>query len=174
MNNVLGYRFATGADFEQALDDYLESSQREGLIERRTQHQTAGGWYSSEIITHALNTISMAKAGKIQYVFDLQPLCETPHEIHACIGALVNIGNTHWIALKAVSGKIWHLDSQKLPRQLDEASYRTFLEKHKAAYKIHIAEDIGATLSTSVGPSLSLSSGDSLPIAEVLEVDPQF
>ena len=115
-----------------------------------------------------------AQAGKIQYVFELRPLRETPNEIHTCVGALVNIGNTHWVALKGLSGEIWHLDSQKFPRKLDEASYRAFLEKHKAAYKIQFAEDIGATLSTSVGPSLSLSSEDSLPflpVAEGMEVD---
>ena len=104
-----------------------------------------------------------AQAGKIQYVFELRPLRETPNEIHTCVGALVNIGNTHWVALKGLSGEIWHLDSQKFPRKLDEASYRAFLEKHRAAYKIQFAEDIGATMSTAVWPSLSLSSGDSLP-----------
>ena len=46
MNNCVGREFVTDDDMEYAIDDYLENSQRESLIETRGANAKATGWYS--------------------------------------------------------------------------------------------------------------------------------
>ena len=46
MNNCVGREFVTDDDMEYAVDDYLENSQRESLIETRGANAKATGWYS--------------------------------------------------------------------------------------------------------------------------------
>ena len=41
--------FCTDADILFALDDYLETSRREGQYEVRSKHWHPSGWYSSEV-----------------------------------------------------------------------------------------------------------------------------
>ena len=117
---ALGHRFATDADFEHAFEDYMASSQREGLHETESEHRKKGGWYSSEVIGNAITTVSMRNSGKVQYVMQLRPLYEKPLYIHSCVGAIVNIDNMHWVALKVVSGEIWLLDSESRPSKISE------------------------------------------------------
>jgi len=92
-----------------ALEDYLTSSRREGLFEPRSENYRPGGWYSSEVIAHAINITAMTKHSKILYVLELEPLHVEPEKIHNVIGALVNLNNEHWIALRSVAGQIWYL-----------------------------------------------------------------
>ena len=175
---ALGHQFATDADFDHALEDFLAGSQHEGLHDSRTLHCAPGGWYSSEVIGQAVTSVSLRKAGKVQYVMQLRPLYVAPSHLHTCVGAIVNIDDKHWVALKAVSGEIWLLDSQRKPRKLEEEEYIAYVNKRRATYPIAWAEDM-ATVSTNAGPSLSsLSSLDDatassplLPLASLETVD---
>ena len=167
---ALGYRFATDADFEHALDGFLAGSQHEGLHDNPSLHSAPGGWFSVEVIAHAITAVSMRKAGKVEYVMQLQPLYVEPARLHSCVGAIVNVDDAHWVCLKAVSGDVWLLDSQQKPKQLTEAEYHAFLRLRKAAYPIYWAEDMGtsgASLGTSAhsgetveSPLLPLASQD--------------
>ncbi len=56
-------------------------------------HYRTGGFYSSEIIAHVLNTSTMSRHSRILYVLDLKPLHVDLATIHTCIGAIVNLGN---------------------------------------------------------------------------------
>ena len=55
------------------------------------------------MIGQAISSVSMRKAGKVEYVLQLRPLYVEPARIHHCVGAIVNIDDQHWVALKAVS-----------------------------------------------------------------------
>ncbi len=138
--------FCTDEEMQYALEDYLVSARREGLYEPRSENWKPGGWFSSEVIAHALNTTSMSKNGKILYVLELKALYTEPEKIHNVIGALVNLASNHWIALRSVAGQIWCLDSlEESPTKMSFEQYKGFINQHKAAYPIKHADDMRAS-----------------------------
>ena len=66
-----------------------------------------------------------------QLRFDLNAL-----EEDRVVGAITNIKNRHWVALKYVHGRIWLLDSLGQPEILDAAAFRTFVNKNPHTYAI--------------------------------------
>ena len=73
-------------------------------------------------------------AGRIEYKIILKPLRENPSTLRDCVGAVVNIRNRHWVALRYDAGVTWLLDSQEHgPQVLSEAEYKAFIRKHKKA-----------------------------------------
>ena len=105
----------------------------------------------------------MRRAGKLEYKMLLRPLYERPEDIHASVGAVVNLDNRHWVALRSVGGQIWYLNSDRreIASKLTEAQYVALVNKRRAAYPIQWADDMRASL-----PSAS-SSADS-PCSPVL------
>ena len=96
LNNALGRPFCTDDDMEHAVDQLMSVASHEGLLgERRTLHAREGGWYSSEAIANAVTTVSMRKAGRVEYILSLEPLYESPQTIHNCAGAVVQEGGVH-------------------------------------------------------------------------------
>ena len=130
----------TDDDMEFALEDYLKSSRHEHLFEQRAEHIGPSGWYSSEVMAHAINTTAMRKKGKIEWVLELKPLHKHPELIHTSLGAVCNISNNHWVALKCVAGQIWLLDSLRMPAPLTQNEYVAFINKRKASYPIRLAD----------------------------------
>ena len=117
-------------------------------------------------MAHAINTTSMRKAGRIEYVLELKSLYLQPEIIHMCVGAIVNLRSEHWVALRSVAGQIWFLDSvAPSPRPLSHEDYLAYVNKHKGAYPIKFAENIGSALTSR--SSLDDSPGGSpvLPVA---------
>ncbi len=144
---------------QEALEDYLVSARREGLYEPRSENWKPGGWYSVEVIAHALNTTSMSRAGKILYVLELKELYTEPERIHNVIGALVNLSNDHWVALRSVAGQIWCLDSlEDQPSKWSFDQYKGFIKHHKAAFPIRHADDMRAEAQPSAGSAGSAGS----------------
>ena len=85
-------------------------------------------------MAHAINTTSMRKAGRVEYVLELKSLYLQPEIIHTCIGAIVNLRSEHWVALRSFAGQIWFLDSQeRSPIKLTHEDYVAYVNKHKAA-----------------------------------------
>ena len=59
------------------------------------------------------------------------------------LGAIMNINNQHWVALRCVSGQIWYLDSQlDNPQVLSEEDYVKRVRKSKGGYCIELAKDM--------------------------------
>ena len=107
----------------------------------------------------------MRKCGKVEYVLKLQPLYVEPALIHHCVGVVVNLGNEHWVALKAISGKILLFDSLKnKPKLLQEAEYLVYVSKRRAAYPIAWAVAIGVT-GEAVSSSPAENAGPVMPLA---------
>ena len=116
------------------------------------------------MIAHAINTTAMSRHGKIVYVMELKPLHAEPEKLHAAIGALVNLGNRHWAALRSVAGQIWYLDSlEQHPSKMTFDQYRIFVNRHKGAFPIRSADN----MRIETQPSASSATGDSplLPLA---------
>ena len=127
----------------------LRTAQHEGSAEVRRAHAGPGGWYSVEVMCHALNTASMQKKGRIEHVLELRPLYLDPQLIHICSGAIVNIDNQHWIAIRSIGGQIWKLDSlSKYPEKLAQNEYISLVNKRRASYPIMMAENMAAATSS--------------------------
>jgi hypothetical protein len=145
VNNAVGRSWQSVEDMQYACDDYLASCRREGVFEVRAEHAKPSGWYSIEVMCHALNTTSMRVAGRVEFVLSLQPLHVNPNVLRTSVGAVVNIKGRHWVALQKVGEQVWMLDSQEpLPLRLTETDYRAFISRHRDAFPIHRAEEMAA------------------------------
>lgn len=112
-------------------------------------------------MTHAITTTSMRRFGTVRYVMDLKPLIVDPDVIHTSLGAIVNIDNNHWVALRSIGGEILLFDSKdKTPRPYSQNDYVAFINKRKAAYPIRTA-DIMSPPKTNDSPILPVMSQSS-------------
>ena len=70
----------------------------------------------------------------------LEPLHVNPTVIRGCVGAVVNIRNRHWVALRCDAGHIWLLDSQEPePQILSETEYKAIIRRHRNAFPLFVA-----------------------------------
>lgn len=150
LNNAIGFGFAGVEDMQYACDDFLERCRRDKHPQIRAEHAKPTGWYSPQVLCHALNQTSLRRSGSHEYTLGMQPLVSNPDVLRSSVGALMNIGNRHWIALKyASSGHVWQLDSQELrPISLSWAEYKALARKHHSAFPILNAADAGAAIKT--------------------------
>ena len=140
LNNAVGRAWQTVEDMQFACDDYLSTSRMEGLVELRAEHARPSGWYSSEVLGRAVDTTSMRHAGRVEYKMSLEPLKVSPSILRGCVGAVVNVCNRHWVALRYDAGVTWLLDSQEHgPQILSEAEYKAFICRHKNAFPLFVA-----------------------------------
>ena len=145
LNNAVGRQWQTEEDMYLAIDDYLATCWSEGLPEVRAEHATPSGWYSIEVMSHAVTSTSMRNAGRVEFVLELQPLHVNVGALRSAVGAIVNIQNRHWVAIRRVANQLWYLDSQEpQPLPMTEADLKTFVFRHRAAFAIVRAEDMGA------------------------------
>ena len=143
LNNAVGRSWQTVEDMRLACDDYLASSRREGMPEIRTEHAKPSGWYSIEVMCHAMNATSMRVAGKVEFTLSLEPLHVNPSALRTSVGAVVNIQGRHWVALRKVAEQVWLLDSQEpQPVPLTDAAYKAFVFRHRGAFSVFCAEDM--------------------------------
>ena len=140
LNNAVGRQWRAVEDMRFAVDDYLKMSRSEGLPEVRAEHMKPSGWYSSEVMSHAVNTTSMHRSGAIEYVLSLEPLHMNPGVLRTSVGAVVNIRNRHWCAIRQIGKQIWFLDSQEpQPLPMFYAEYKAFILRHRNAFPLRAA-----------------------------------
>ena len=143
LNNALGVALHTPESMSHAIDVYLETMRWEGSPEKRSMHEKRDGWYSSEILSQALTTCSLWHSGRVEYVFKLNPLFNNPNKIKVSVGAVANINNAHWVALRWMHDRVWLLDSQeKRPIPLSWQVYMFFIDEHKDVYPIEAAQEM--------------------------------
>ena len=88
----------------------------------------------------------MRASGGIEFVMSLEPLHKNPDALKSCVGAVVNVNNNHWVALRRVASQVWLLDSQEpLPQRLTEAEYKQYVKKHRGAFPIRHAENMSSS-----------------------------
>ena len=140
LNNAIGRALHTPASMSHACDVYLKSARHKGLVEVRATHEKPNGWYSSEVLAQAVVTRSLFVAGHVEYVLKLEPLRFNAEALQSSVGAVVNINNDHWVALKWVDDQVWRLDSLKpRPIPMTWQSYVSYIWEHKDAYRIEVA-----------------------------------
>ena len=143
LNNAVGSPLHNAADMTRACDIYMQEAHQEGLGEVRALHERAGGWYSSEVMAKAITSTCMRKHGRVEHILCLEPLHVNPALLRASLGAVVNIENTHWVALRWLGGKVWLLDSQKpRPLPLSWNRYLDFVALHEGAFRIEVAPEM--------------------------------
>ena len=145
LNNAIGQPLHRREDMQQACDEYILRAHQEGLPEVRAMHERFSGWYSSEVMALAVTQTPLVRLGRVQHIMQLEPLFVNPVAIQSSIGAVVNIGNIHWVALRWVHGSVWLLDSlEQRPVPKKWCEYLAFIDKHRDAYRVEVAPDIAA------------------------------
>jgi hypothetical protein len=145
LNNAIGRKWQEPEDMKRALQYYLEESEREGLMERRSDHESPGGWYSSEVLAYAVRSTSMHRVGCVEYTMNLTPLATNSAQIHHCVGAIVNKANEHWLALKSVNGIVWKIDStMPAPVSMTQEEYGAYIAEYQDAFPIYPAHAMAA------------------------------
>ena len=145
LNNAIGRKLLTPALMRAACDRYLEMYPSE----ERGQHERLSGWYSVNVMVLALDMISKSLAGKHETRYELrwEPLFRDPGAIHQCVGAVANLRQQHWIALKSIDGQIWRLDSlERTPQPMDDLSYNWFIRVNRGTYPIYAIDKDEALL----------------------------
>ena len=103
--------------------------------EPKEEHIRAGGWYSHSVLATVLLKDPM-KRGKLL----LNRL--GAGDYHAVLadelvhGAIVNQNQAHWIALVKHNGLLWHVDSRRSPRPMDETAFRNELRKYPDTFAV--------------------------------------
>ena len=100
----------------------------------REDHESPTGWYSLPVMTQALR-------GTFKY--ELSPALQLRHNAGdlfapTTVGAVMNIDNQHWVALKSVEGQIWYLDSQSDPWPLTYDEYLVKINAHEHTYSVRL------------------------------------
>ena len=140
LNNAVGEKWQLPEDMARALKWYLQEAEHEGLLESASDHWAPGGWYSSEVLAYACRSTTMNHEGRVKYTLGMTPLANNKHQIHHCIGAVVNKTNTHWLALRSIDGVLWKIDSLKpKPVQMTQAQYEAYVDEYQDAYPILLA-----------------------------------
>lgn len=140
LNNALASEHSFGnTDLAEACNTFLEESRfpdAEGVQvypERRKDHEHRRGWYSIQVLAKALEKTGMYR------LETTQPLHVNPKRLFdpTVAGALVNLDNEHWVALKVVDDVIWLLDSQKQrPVSISHAELLHYVRRYRDAYPI--------------------------------------
>lgn len=131
LNNIVGAAVFTNSDLTEAceyfLDEYLATH---GIRAPRHHHEKRQGWYSSEVLARTLTNHSMELL--------LEPLHRNPDRLfdEDILGAVVNQGNAHWVALKYVDHCVWLLDSLDGPQLLSNDEYLAFVLLYASAFPV--------------------------------------
>ena len=129
----------------RACDWLLQSSEQDGNPQRREDHESPSGWYSFHVLSQALTTTAMERAGRVTHLMVEQPLSVDPAVIYHSEGAIVNVANWHWVALRWDGRRLWLIDSMAPRAQLlSHDSYLAYLVANPHAYAIHRAPEVGA------------------------------
>ena len=49
----------------------------------------------------------MSRLGRVEYVMFLEPLHVNPFALRSATGALVNVADRHWVALRWLGEQVW-------------------------------------------------------------------
>eukprot|EP00973_Karenia_brevis_P080100 11113928-Karenia_brevis.AAC.1 len=148
LNNAIGNPLHTPRDMSHACTVYLQEARREGFPEIKASHERADGWYSSEVMAKALVTTSLERYERVEYMLLLEPLHISPGMLKTSVGAVANIDNVHWVALRWLDEHVWLLDSMECPKQLSWHEYLVFVKTYKNTYRIELAQNTQAASQT--------------------------
>ena len=112
LNNVVGEHIFTPEHLAAAVHIFLEENP--GLNDTPSDHIGDGGWYSAEVLATALQSVALEKYDQVVWDMPLLPVSDAA-QVVAAVGVLQHRPGppAHWLALRAVDGQIYELDSVK-------------------------------------------------------------
>ena len=172
LNNALGQSLVTVAIMRAACDRYLALYP----TEVRAENEKPSGWYSMNVMVLAMEVISKSLAARHERPYDLrwEPLFRNPGVIHQCVGAVANIRQQHWVALRSVDGQIWRLDSLYLaPKPMTELDYSWFIRANRGTYPIFAVDKDDEAMPHAETCSTTFGAEDTLvePTADTLQTE---
>ena len=137
LNNAVGHHWQTIADIAQASAEYKASMHNEHALDKDVDDADLSESITSEVLCWAIQRASKQTRGGIGVEMKLKPLHQDPDMIYRAYGAIVNVQNKHWVALKAERGVVWKLDSQVMkPCALSAEEYREYVVRYRDAYPL--------------------------------------
>ena len=139
LTNVFGGEHTfTDADLSDACETLVQESfvpDDNGIVsdpQVRGDHERRNGWYSAAAIGMALRRTFLYE---LQFGHQLRFDLNTLEEV-AVVGAIANIDNIHWVALKRIHGVTWLLDNVGRPTTLDARAFHAFVNKNPHTYVV--------------------------------------
>ena len=142
INNVLGSKFLAAQCMRDACKSFVVESPRPWL----EKHSYINGWYSPEVMNHAMTKISGhdTNSGTSLVIVPATKGAEET-QFQSALGAVFTVGGrtSHWVSLKKYQGKIFLLDSTVAkPRQLSRRDFSSLLTKCGASlYLVQTASE---------------------------------
>ena len=130
LNNVLGGRHYRREDLQGAAKAVVATTR-----EDEDEHIGADGWYSHSVLATVLQRDS-AKRGKMLFNRLGEGGYQALMHDDLVYGAVVNQNQAHWIALVKHNGLLWHVDSRRSPRPMDETAFRNELRKYPDTFAV--------------------------------------
>ncbi|CAE7513119.1 prmt1, partial [Symbiodinium pilosum] len=128
LNNVLGFHCVGVEDMTHAAETFL--FENPDLGDNVQDHLAPEGDYSIEVMSMVLRTKAMAEFGQLRWQMDIQRVM-TSQDLHGCIGAVQNLNNRHWVALRQVEATFLYCDSLEAGlRQMTEEELDALLAVH--------------------------------------------
>ncbi len=138
LNNVLGAPQFRREDMERAARAVLAIPG----TGREEEHIRARGWYSHSVLVNVLRNTAPA-----QWKLLFNRLGEADYHAFLAdellLGALVNQGDAHWIALVKHDGLLWEVDSQLSPKPMDEEAFRVCLRSYPSTHAVARYQHLG-------------------------------
>ena len=138
LNNLIGEQLFFEDDLTHALETFLEENG--DLQDTVSDHVQEGGWYSSEVLATALQTVAMQRYDHVMWTMPLLPVTRA-EEIRTAVGVLQHRPGppAHWIALRGQDGLIFELDSLKSsPRPVTDEEAESLLAMFPASFRVQL------------------------------------
>jgi hypothetical protein len=131
LNNMLGGPQYSDEDLARACSTVLE----EIPSETRGDHVKRGGWYSHSILAEALQA-TLPPVWRLA----LNRACPEDWQVVASnenvCGVLINLDNTHWVAIAKHMGFCFYCDSMYRPVIVDGADWLKIIGRHPDAFVV--------------------------------------
>ncbi|CAK0881113.1 unnamed protein product, partial [Prorocentrum cordatum] len=141
LNNALGFALLDEGTMEASAHAFIEHAALDGLPQRLRDHMSPSGDYSEAVLAFVLQRCG----NSFSLNLNAPVLPQDAMNIFApnVVGVVVNQNNAHWIAVKAVSGRIWKLDSAPgdgrsvaEPVLCELSDFQKLLRRHPTAYPL--------------------------------------
>ncbi len=89
-----------------------------------------------EVCDQAVTSTCIKKLDRVRHEMLLRPLHINPDVLKESLGAVVNLNNEHWVALRWIDGAVRLLDSMGEPESFSWSEYLKYIAEHRSAYPI--------------------------------------
>ena len=135
LNNVIGSPQFNEQFFDQAVGVICGDEWRDD----EAAHRRDSGWYSHGVLAQALQWTN-----PVQWVMSTSPLEAEDYrsllDAEDCLGAIVNQGNVHWVAIVRHKKMLWLVNSVPPHLKIQDKKMFGYHVGPRTAYAIHVGE----------------------------------